>query len=117
MYNNTYCYITITGGPESVIVTENPVIVTENPVIVTENPAIVTGNPVIVTENVVIVTEIPLNSLTMAAPISSNGKTQDLAQVPAHEGVAEDALGSPVGQQTVSENRQIRLTLMIPSVF
>ena len=26
-------------------------------------------------------------------------------------------LGSPVGQQTVSENRQIRLTLMTPFVF
>ena len=29
----------------------------------------------------------------------------------------EWALGSPVGQQTVLENRQIRLTLMTPSVI
>ena len=69
VYNNSYCYIATTGGPESaivkenlVIVTENLVIVTENPVIATENFGIVTENPVMVTENRVIVTEIPPNS-------------------------------------------------------
>ena len=29
----------------------------------------------------------------------------------------DDPLGSPVGQQTVLENQQIRPTLMTPSVF
>ena len=57
------------------------------------------------------------DSLTAACRTLAAGSLLATAATGGGQDLVENLFGSPVGQQTVLENRQIRLTLMTPFVF